>query len=76
MSAARRTRLPYLLLVLPFVGPLWVPLFNRIEPRFCGIPFFYWFQLFWILFGSLVTALVYVATSRRGESNEAREQTR
>ena len=27
------------------VMPLLVPLYNRIEPRLFGLPFFYWYQL-------------------------------
>jgi hypothetical protein len=34
----------WLLLVL-VVLPLMTPLFNRVEPRLFGFPFFYWIQL-------------------------------
>ena len=32
---------PRLLLVIPFVMALWVPSYNRIEPKLADIPFFY-----------------------------------
>jgi hypothetical protein len=38
----------YLLFVLPFVGTLLPPFYNRVTPTFVGLPFFYWYQLAWI----------------------------
>lgn len=38
---------------------LWVPLYNRVEPTWHGIPFFYWFQIAWIVVAALVTVLAY-----------------
>ncbi len=52
----------YLLLVAPFVGLLWVPFYNRIEPRAGSIPFFYWYQFVWIGVSAVLTAVVYFAT--------------
>ena len=34
-----------LLLLLPCIAALAVPLYNRVEPRLLGFPFFYWFLL-------------------------------
>ena len=31
-------------------------------PTLFGIPFFYWFQLLWVLVSALLTAIVYFAT--------------
>lgn len=38
---------------------LWVPLYNRVEPSIGGIPFFYWFQIVWIVVVALATAVAY-----------------
>ena len=38
---------------------LWPPLYNRAEPSIHGIPFFYWFQIVWILVTAVATALAY-----------------
>jgi hypothetical protein len=54
-----------LLLVIPFVGVLWVPFYNSIEPKLGGVPFFYWYQFVWILLGAGLTAIVYFVTERR-----------
>jgi polyferredoxin len=56
----------YLLLILPFVGTLWVPIYNAVEPRALGIPFFYWYQFLWILISAALTAVVYFATRENG----------
>jgi hypothetical protein len=52
----------YLLFVVQFVALLWPPLYNRAEPAFIGIPFFYWYQLLWVGNSAALTALVYRAT--------------
>jgi hypothetical protein len=57
----RRPRLVYLLLVVPYLGVLWVPFYNRTGPEFWGVPFFYWYQLFWIPLGAVLLYPVYRA---------------
>jgi len=52
----------HLLLLIPFIGVLWPPFYNKAEPFFVGIPFFYWYQLLWIILGAIVTAIVYFMT--------------
>lgn len=58
----QRRRLWNLLLLAPFVGTLWVPFYNSLEPRLGGIPFFYWYQFAWIAVSAALTAIVYFAT--------------
>ena len=53
----------YLLLLIPYVAMLWVPSYNRIEPEIAGIPFFYWYQMLWIVLGAAVLIPVYFAKS-------------
>ena len=52
----------YLMLLIPFVAVLWPPLYNRAEPVWIGLPFFYWYQLACVLLSALITAVVYWAT--------------
>lgn len=47
------------LLLIPFIGVLWIPFFNRIEPTLLGVPFFFWYQFLWVVISAIVTALVY-----------------
>lgn len=54
----------YCVLVLPFVGLLWPPLYARWTPEIFGIPFFYAYQFLWIFLSAGCTAAVYRSISR------------
>jgi hypothetical protein len=54
-----------LLLLIPFVGTLWMPFYARLEPALFGIPFFYWYQIVWIVLGSLIIGAVLLLTQGR-----------
>lgn len=58
--APHRARPVRLLLLLPFVAMLAVPTFNFAEPALFGLPFFYWYQLLWILICSALIGVVYI----------------
>ncbi len=51
----------YLLFLFQFVLVLWPPFFNKVEPSWIGIPFFYWYQLLCVIIGAVLTAVVYFA---------------
>jgi hypothetical protein len=57
----RRNRWPWLLSV-PLVLPLLTPLYNRIDPRLWGMPFFYWYQLALVVVDVVVITVVYQTT--------------
>jgi Protein of unknown function (DUF3311) len=59
---AGRRHLWHVLLLVPFVGMLWVPFYDDVEPRLGGVPYFYWYQFLWIVIGAGLTAVVYFAT--------------
>jgi Protein of unknown function (DUF3311) len=52
----------YLLFLIQFIVCLWVPFYNRVDPAWYGIPFFYWYQMLWVVIGAVLTAIVYYAT--------------
>ncbi|HJS86994.1 MAG TPA: DUF3311 domain-containing protein [Acetobacteraceae bacterium] len=52
------------LLLLPFIALLWVPSYDTVEPSAFGVPFFYWYQLAWILVSSVIIGLVYLVEHR------------
>ena len=52
------------LLLLPFVGLLWVPFYNGTSPALFGFPFFYWYQLAWVPLTSLLIWIVYRSEPR------------
>jgi hypothetical protein len=62
-----------LLFAIPYIAMLWVPSYNRLEPELGGIPFFYWYQLLWILLGAAIVGIVYAIDLRinRGRSGKA-----
>lgn len=55
----------YLLFIVQYVAVLWPPFYNRADPAFVGIPFFYWYQLLWVIVGAIFTITVYFATRDR-----------
>ena len=65
MSVRRELRVRlcwYSLFLIQFIGLLWPPFYNRSAPQLAGIPFFYWYQLGFVLIGSATNALVYFGT--------------
>ena len=38
---------------------LWVPFYNSVDPMLFGVPFFYWYQLLWIILGAVLILIVY-----------------
>jgi hypothetical protein len=53
----------YCLLILPFLGTLIPPLYNRASPPLFGLPFFYWYQLAWVLGTAALLAVVVAITA-------------
>lgn len=50
-----------ILFVLPFVAMLWVSSYNRIEPQLFGFPFYYWYQLLWVIVSAGIAGIIYRA---------------
>jgi hypothetical protein len=65
--AGRRLRPVYLCLLVPYAVLLCVPLYDRIDPRLFGIPFFYWFQMLWSFLVSLAILPGYLQRRRGGK---------
>ena len=57
----RPNRLWYLLLALPLAATLF-PQVYAAGPALMGIPFFYWYQMLWIMLAGICTGIVYYAT--------------
>jgi hypothetical protein len=54
----------YALFLLPFVGTLWVPFYDSVEPTLGGFPFFYWYLFAWIVVAAGLSALVHRMTKQ------------
>lgn len=48
-----------LLLLLPFIGLLWMPFYDRADPVILGFPFFYWYQFAWVPVTSVIIWIVW-----------------
>nr|BBH95962.1 hypothetical protein KTA_41610 [Thermogemmatispora argillosa] len=58
-SVERRGRLwPFTLLLIPFLTAVCPALYNQVEPTLFGVPFFYWFQMLWIMVTATIVGLV------------------
>jgi Protein of unknown function (DUF3311) len=56
------------LLIIPCAALAAVPLYSRETPKVWGWPFFYWFQLLWVIITPVLTYAAYVLIRRaRGE---------
>ena len=57
-----------ILLLIPMVALAVVPVYSGETPRLWGFPFFYWYQLLWVVLTSGFTYSAYVVITRaRGE---------
>ncbi|MFJ3232756.1 DUF3311 domain-containing protein [Streptomyces sp. NPDC086787] len=48
-----------LCLAAPFVAMLWVGSYAKADPAFIGIPFFYWYQMLWVVISTALTMTAY-----------------
>ncbi|WP_221639888.1 DUF3311 domain-containing protein [Actinoallomurus bryophytorum] len=56
------------LLIAPFVAYLAVPSYARVKPRLAGFPFFYWWQLLWVIITGVFIGIAYLLTRPRGDA--------
>ena len=64
------------MILLPaVVVPLWVPLYDKTDPKLWGFPFFYWFQFALILMSAVLTVVAYalsLVADRRSRRSSGR----
>jgi membrane protein implicated in regulation of membrane protease activity len=53
-----------LCLIAPFVALLWVGSYAKVDPALIGIPFFYWYQMLWVLISTALTGIAYLLWQR------------
>ncbi len=53
-----------LLLTLPYIGLCFPQIYARTTPALWGFPFFYWYQLAWVLVASAILGVVYRVASK------------
>ncbi|MEV4945267.1 DUF3311 domain-containing protein [Streptomyces sp. NPDC053755] len=59
-----------LCLIAPFVAMLWVSSYAKVEPTFIGIPFFYWYQMAWVVISTALTMVAYTLWQRDQRSRK------
>ncbi|MFE1796999.1 DUF3311 domain-containing protein [Streptomyces sp. NPDC059517] len=58
-------------LIAPFVAMLWVGSYAKVDPTFIGIPFFYWYQMLWVLISTALTMTAYTLWNREQRARKA-----
>ncbi len=63
-------------LIAPFVSMLWISSYNTTDPKWLGFPFFYWYQLLWVVITAVLMVVAFQAikrdeAARRGSSRPA-----
>ncbi|GGM23616.1 membrane protein [Streptomyces fumigatiscleroticus] len=48
-----------LCLAAPYVAILWVGSYSAENPALIGVPFFYWYQMLWVVLASVLTGVAY-----------------
>ena len=68
----RRARhLVLFLLLVPFVGTLWVSSYAAAAPSLWGFPFFYLYQFLWIGISAVLTIVVYLVEREPRQKRES-----
>ncbi|MGB9377120.1 MAG: DUF3311 domain-containing protein [Mycobacteriales bacterium] len=52
------------LVVVPLIALLAVPTYNKKDPALFGFPFFYWYQLLWVIITGVLTVVAYLFVRR------------
>ncbi|MFF3749618.1 DUF3311 domain-containing protein [Streptomyces sp. NPDC002018] len=60
-----------LCLLAPFVALLWVSSYAKTDPTFIGIPFFYWYQMAWVMVSTALTMVAYQLWQRDQRARRA-----
>lgn len=56
-------------IIAPFVAMLWIPSYNKTNPKLLGFPFFYWYQLLWVVITAILMVIAFQAVKH---DNDAR----
>lgn len=60
-------------LAIPFGAMLWVDSYSRMTPALIGIPFFYWYQMLWVVLSTLLTVVAYLLVRRHEQARRGGE---
>jgi len=69
----RRQIISGILLAIPTAVLLDVPMYNRADPKFLGLPFFYWFQGLWLFIATVMYVIAVLLLSKDDEQEEVQK---
>ncbi|MDI5966516.1 DUF3311 domain-containing protein [Streptomyces sp. SL13] len=58
-------------LIAPFVAMLWVSSYARVSPQLIGLPFFYWYQMAWVIGSAALISVAYALVRREERARRA-----
>ncbi|MCL4508980.1 MAG: DUF3311 domain-containing protein [Chloroflexi bacterium] len=61
-GGARRHKGWQILLIIPFIFTLFPQIYASQTPELFGFPFYYWWQILWVILGGIVCTTVYFIT--------------
>lgn len=71
MSAPRpRASFWRVLLLLPVLAVIAVGCYNHAGPALWGFPFFYWYQMLWVILCSAIVGLVFFIEGRKADAED------
>lgn len=53
----------YLVLIVPFIATLFPQLYDSASPSLGGLPYFYWYQLLWVVVTGVLTIVIHYLTA-------------
>jgi len=66
VRSGNRRRIWYWFLLIPYLFLLFPAAYARVDPVLGGFPFFYWYQLAWVVLTALLTTAVYFLSGDHG----------
>jgi hypothetical protein len=60
-----------ILVIIAIVLPLLVPIYARWDPALFGIPFFYWYQMLWVLIDAALLWICYAIITKEDRRRRA-----
>lgn len=59
------------LIAIAIVMPLCVPLYAHMNPTLGGIPFFYWYQMMWVILDAILVSISYFIVKKEDDRRRA-----
>jgi hypothetical protein len=59
-------------IIAPFVGVLWIPSYNSWNPTVLAVPYFYWYQLLWVVITAVLMVVAFQTVKADNKSRYPR----